>query len=166
MTIDPQSSYYDAGGIETIDIIRAKLTPEQFEGFLLGNALKYLYRYAPKGRNERDFQKAACYLRILEEWRCEGKEEAAIEAGSPPSDRHCGRPNCAKCEAERAKNLQDTNWYRVFTEASGGLNPMITLPLSDFGNLFDSSTMATNRLQEIAELILKQLAEQRPIKVR
>jgi len=30
MSVDPESSYYDAGEIETIDIIKAKLTPEQF----------------------------------------------------------------------------------------------------------------------------------------
>ena len=27
---DPKSSYYDAGGISTMDIIKAKLTDEQF----------------------------------------------------------------------------------------------------------------------------------------
>ena len=34
MTIDKDASYYDAGGIE------AKLGPELFAGFLLGNVLK------------------------------------------------------------------------------------------------------------------------------
>ena len=42
--IDPKSSYYDAGGISTMDIIKAKLTDEQFKGFLLGNQIKYSCR--------------------------------------------------------------------------------------------------------------------------
>jgi len=36
------SSYYDHGGIATIDIIRAKLTPEELRGWYKGNCIKYL----------------------------------------------------------------------------------------------------------------------------
>ena len=32
MAVDEKSKYYDAGGIETIKIIRAKLRPEMFVG--------------------------------------------------------------------------------------------------------------------------------------
>ena len=35
-------AHYKVGGIETIDYIEAKLTPEEFRGYLKGNALKYL----------------------------------------------------------------------------------------------------------------------------
>ena len=65
MSIDPKSGHYDAGGIETIDIIRAKLTPEQFQGYCLGNALKYLCRANFKGGPQRDIEKAQVYLEIL-----------------------------------------------------------------------------------------------------
>ena len=66
MSVDEKSSYYDAGGIETIDIIRAKLTPEQFSGYLVGNALKYLCRYNFKNNSDkRDVEKAIVYLSIL-----------------------------------------------------------------------------------------------------
>lgn len=41
MSKDVKSSYYDAGGIETLDVIKAKLTPEQYQGYLQGNAIKY-----------------------------------------------------------------------------------------------------------------------------
>ena len=41
---DPNSRHYDAGNLETLDIIKAKLTPEQYEGFLLGNIIKYSCR--------------------------------------------------------------------------------------------------------------------------
>ena len=32
MSVDDKSTYYDEGGIETIAIIRAKLTQEQYAG--------------------------------------------------------------------------------------------------------------------------------------
>jgi len=65
MSRDPKSNYYDEGGIETIDIIKAKLTPEQFRGYLLGNALKYQCRMNYKGTTERDAEKAAYYTKWL-----------------------------------------------------------------------------------------------------
>lgn len=68
MSRDPKSSYYDAGGIEVIEIIKAKLTPEQYKGYLLGNALKYQCRMMHKHSGEdiaRDADKAANYSRWL-----------------------------------------------------------------------------------------------------
>lgn len=55
-------SHYLRGGIETIDYLAAKLTPEQFHGFCLGNALKYLSRAGHKGDRDRDYRKARWYL--------------------------------------------------------------------------------------------------------
>lgn len=66
MSIDPKSEYYSAGGIETINIIEAKLTPEQYHGFLLGNVLKYTCRSMHKGTPQRDLEKAGVYLVLLE----------------------------------------------------------------------------------------------------
>lgn len=70
MSRDAMSSYYDAGGIETLDIIRAKLTPEQYSGYLLGNALKYQCRMMHKspGAPGRDAEKAANYSRWLQDF--------------------------------------------------------------------------------------------------
>ena len=66
MSRDKESSYYDAGGIETLDIIRAKLTDEQYKGYLLGNALKYSCRMMHKhGSPVRDAVKATNYLTWL-----------------------------------------------------------------------------------------------------
>lgn len=65
MAKDPNSTYYDAGGIETLDIIKAKLTPEQYAGFLLGNVLKYAGRVNFKGAKARDSEKCAFYSREL-----------------------------------------------------------------------------------------------------
>ena len=41
-------SHYQVGGIETIDYMRAKSTPEEFEGYLRLSALKYLSRVGHK----------------------------------------------------------------------------------------------------------------------
>ena len=65
--IDPKSSYYDAGYISTMDVIKAKLTDEQFKGFLLGNQIKYSCRLNYKGDPKRDAEKAANYGRLLKE---------------------------------------------------------------------------------------------------
>lgn len=67
MSKDPKSTYYDAGGIETLDIIKAKLTPEEYQGYLKGNAIKYASRMAFKGTPERDAEKAAYYSHFLNE---------------------------------------------------------------------------------------------------
>ena len=69
MSRDENSSYYDAGGIEVFDVIKAKLTPEQFEGYLLGNTIKYSLRMMHKTPNnpERDAVKAANYAGWLKD---------------------------------------------------------------------------------------------------
>ena len=58
---DPKSRYYGEGGFETLDIIKAKLTPEQFRGFLLGNIIKYSCRANYKGEFDRDIEKVRFY---------------------------------------------------------------------------------------------------------
>jgi hypothetical protein len=57
--------HYKVGGIETIDYIQAKLTPEQFEGFCIGNALKYISRADHKEDATEDLHKAVWYLNRL-----------------------------------------------------------------------------------------------------
>ena len=60
-------SHYTIGGIESIEVLRAKLTKEQFEGFCLGNALKYSMRANFKGKFTEDMAKASNYISMLEE---------------------------------------------------------------------------------------------------
>lgn len=62
---DPLSRYYDSGGIEVQEIIKAKLTKEQYEGFCLGNIIKYSCRANFKGSLERDIDKVGFYQRFL-----------------------------------------------------------------------------------------------------
>ena len=58
-------SHYTHGGIETIDFIRAKLTPDEFRGFCKGSIIKYLSRANLKGSEEQDYAKASFYSRML-----------------------------------------------------------------------------------------------------
>ncbi len=54
--------HYCHGGIETIDIVKAKMSPERFRGFLQGNVIKYVTRAEFKGKQLEDLKKAAWYL--------------------------------------------------------------------------------------------------------
>ncbi len=60
-------SHYVVGGIDNIDYMRAKLSPEMLEGFFMGNVLKYLVRYPHKGEPVKDLKKAQVYLNWLVE---------------------------------------------------------------------------------------------------
>jgi hypothetical protein len=60
------NSYYDVGGICCIDFIKAKLTPDEFKGFLKGNLIKYVGRAGHKSADPTsDYNKAAEYLKWL-----------------------------------------------------------------------------------------------------
>jgi hypothetical protein len=61
-----KNTHYDKG-IETISFIKAKLTQEQYQGYLLGNCLKYLSRLNYKDSAKSDAEKALQYLIWLNE---------------------------------------------------------------------------------------------------
>lgn len=66
MSIDEKASYYDAGGIEVIDIIKAKLSKEGFKGYLQGNLIKYSCRAGHKPNCfNRDVEKITTYSKLL-----------------------------------------------------------------------------------------------------
>ena len=59
--------HYKVGGIETFDILRAKLSPTQLAGFCKGNVLKYITRADHKDKVD-DLKKAKWYLdKLIEE---------------------------------------------------------------------------------------------------
>lgn len=58
-------SHYTQSGIECIEAIKASMSREAFEGYLKGNAMKYLWRYRLKGKAQEDLQKADWYLKRL-----------------------------------------------------------------------------------------------------
>jgi len=64
MTDRINPNHYKTGGIETIHYLQAKMNKDQFEGFLLGNVLKYMSRYPYKNGLE-DIKKAKWYLEKL-----------------------------------------------------------------------------------------------------
>lgn len=53
--------HYTGGDVECIDAIRAALGAELFCGFLWGNAMKYLWRWARKDLEE-DLEKCVWYI--------------------------------------------------------------------------------------------------------
>ena len=68
--------HYTTGKIECIAYIEDKLTPEEFRGYIKGNAIKYITRERNKGGDE-DLKKTKWYLdRLIEklEKKEEGKE--------------------------------------------------------------------------------------------
>ena len=53
--------HYTDGEIECIDAIKAELSPEEYKGFLKGNAMKYIWRMNKKGKPSVDAKKALWY---------------------------------------------------------------------------------------------------------
>ncbi len=60
--------HYTSGGIETIDYMEAKSTPEEFRGHLRLSALKYLSRAGLKDDTLKDLKKAQWYINALVEF--------------------------------------------------------------------------------------------------
>ena len=56
--------HYNQGDIECIDGIEASMSAVQFEGYLKGNLMKYVWRYGDKSKL-KDLEKAEWYLRKL-----------------------------------------------------------------------------------------------------
>jgi hypothetical protein len=55
-------SHYRMGDIECIDYIKDTNTKEGYEGYLEGNAKKYLHRHKYKGKPVEDIKKCIWYL--------------------------------------------------------------------------------------------------------
>lgn len=59
--------YKLANGMESIDVIRAVLSPEEYKGWCKGNALKYQFRAGKKdpAKESEDYRKAEFFLKEL-----------------------------------------------------------------------------------------------------
>lgn len=64
-------NHYTFGSIEVVDYIRDKMTPDEFQGYCMGNILKYISRHKHKNGIE-DLKKARVYLG----WLIESEEQA------------------------------------------------------------------------------------------
>ena len=58
--------HYKDMGVQPWDVMQAVLTPEEFRGFLRGNAIKYLMREGHKEGSD-DIAKALHYLQKIKE---------------------------------------------------------------------------------------------------
>ena len=65
--VDPveQPDHYNKGAIEAIEAIKASMPEQAFNGYLKGNALKYLWRYDYKGKPVEDLRKCRWYIERL-----------------------------------------------------------------------------------------------------
>jgi len=60
--------HYNKGSIEAIEAIKASMPANEFNGYLKGNALKYLWRYDYKGKPVEDLRKCRWYIdRLIKE---------------------------------------------------------------------------------------------------
>ena len=57
--------HYRRYGMESIDAMRGTMSPEEFNGFLKGNAFKYLTRAGAKDALEQDLHKVCRYTMFL-----------------------------------------------------------------------------------------------------
>ena len=56
--------HYNNGNVECIEAIEAASSKEEFEGYLRGNVIKYIWRFRYKD-GEKDLRKAKWYLEKL-----------------------------------------------------------------------------------------------------
>jgi hypothetical protein len=62
--------HYTAGGIETIDYLKAKMSPDEYIGYLRGNIIKYVSRIGIKQGEppSKDAGKIVWYAKALEDY--------------------------------------------------------------------------------------------------
>lgn len=73
-------SHYTSGSIECIEAIEASMSADEFQGFLKGNCMKYLWRYRQKG-GLQDLLKSEWYQTRLIAFV---ETQAANQAGTDP----------------------------------------------------------------------------------
>lgn len=63
--------HYTQGKVECIDAIESSMDPVEYEGYLKGQVLKYMWRFEKKGNPVEDLKKARYYLDKLIGYRME-----------------------------------------------------------------------------------------------
>lgn len=95
--------HYTTGKYEVIDIMQDKLTKEGFEGYLVGNVIKYVMRYRHKNGVE-DLRKASWYINKL------------VEVLEPKLDcDNCGNvgEGCRKCTKADLPGAIPSQWEPI-----------------------------------------------------
>lgn len=114
MAVDNTASYYDAGGIETIEVVKAKLTPEQFIGYLLGTSMVYDMRANFKEDFHRDQHKSLIFKIMLRNF-LDGNpiglncNHYSLEPSKATIDAVVGRTRVRKNNARRNRTRKKTN---------------------------------------------------------
>jgi len=72
--------HYTTGNIECIDAIKASMDMTEFEGYLKGNCIKYLWRYKHKGGIDSLYKCEWYLIRLINELQGRTEEVATIEA--------------------------------------------------------------------------------------
>lgn len=100
-------NHYIFGGIETIEYLDAKMTAEEYRGFLKGNVLKYVSREAEKNGLE-DLKKAKWYLDKLIEFENDRKLSTieTIEISEDLQETHAPKIKMTKREYDMIKRLK------------------------------------------------------------
>lgn len=87
--------YQGRNGLEAIDVLRNFMSDEQFDGYHLGNLLKYLIRYSKKNGIE-DLEKAKVHMDWLIKKRknydatAKGMERSRLKARGIDKDKGIG----------------------------------------------------------------------------
>lgn len=102
-------------GQQSIDVIQAALTPEEFAGFCKGNALKYRLRAGEKGDAAEDLAKANWYRDRLwssakSVWHCKmcGSKSKEHSCLSEPSQCNGNDPHPTTSQATSATRSPDS----------------------------------------------------------
>lgn len=67
ITKEETPAYYNSMNIQPIQVMQQILSPEQFQGFLIGNLTKYVLRYGEKEPEEVTAKKLKVYSTWLDE---------------------------------------------------------------------------------------------------
>ena len=68
------ATHYMEGAMQAVEVCQALMTKEQFDGFLLGNIIKYRMRAKYKGKYDEDIRKSEQY----NYWRKLAKQDKII----------------------------------------------------------------------------------------
>lgn len=121
-------NHYIFGVIETIEYLKAKLTPEEYRGFLKGNVLKYVSREAEKNGLE-DLKKDKWYLDKLIEFENDRKLSSieAIEISGDLQATYAPKIKMTKKESEMLKSLKRLPRIDVGIVDYSGREPRVLL---------------------------------------
>lgn len=58
-------THYQQASVQPVEVLQMHMTPEEFQGYLKGNIVKYLFRAEYKGQRAQDIAKALQYAAWL-----------------------------------------------------------------------------------------------------